>query len=73
MRAEQYKERRIDIGRWQVRLSSYRINGAFYCHADNVSPGATLARTSGETRDEAEKKAVARAEQLLDRTRVNTA
>jgi hypothetical protein len=37
--------------------------------ADNVSPGARLARTKGATREEAESAALARATELLGRTR----
>jgi hypothetical protein len=36
-----------------------------------VSPGAALARTTGATREEAESKALQRAEELLGRTRLN--
>ena len=41
----------------------------WHCKADNVSPGAGLARTTGATREEAEEKALKRAEELLSRTR----
>jgi hypothetical protein len=55
-----------------VNLTSYRLGEVYHCKADNVSPGAALARTSGATREEAEKKAIERAEQLLARTRVQS-
>ncbi len=69
MRAEDYQERRIDINGWPVNLTSYRIGKVYHCKADNVSPGAALARTTGATRQEAEEKAIARARELLSRTR----
>jgi len=70
MRAEDYQERRVEVRGWPVNLTSYRLNDVYHCKADNVSPGAALARTTGATREEAEKKALERAEQLLARTRV---
>jgi hypothetical protein len=69
MRAEDYQERRLEIDGWPVNLTSYRIGAVYHCKADNVSPGAALARTTGATREEAEEKAIARARELLSRTR----
>jgi hypothetical protein len=71
MKVEEFQERKIDIGAWAVNLTSYRLGELFHSKADNVSPGATLARTTGATREEAEKKAIERAGQLLERTRVH--
>ena len=70
MKAEEYKERKVEVLGWPVNLASYKLDGVYHCKADNVSPGAALARTTGATREEAEKKALARAEELLGRTRV---
>jgi hypothetical protein len=70
MKAEEYQERKVEVLGWPVNLTSYRLGEVFHCKADNVSPGAALARTTGATRDEAEKKALERAEQLLSRTHV---
>lgn len=64
-----YEEREMEVASWPVRLSSYRLGELYYCRADNVSPGAWLARTTGQTREEAETKALERAQQLLSRTR----
>ena len=68
-RAEEYTERKLDVAGWEVRLSTYRLDGIYHTKADNVSPGAALARTTGATREEAEAKAIERATQLLGRTR----
>jgi hypothetical protein len=70
MKAEEYQERKVEVLGWPVNLTSYRLGEVFHCKADNVSPGAALARTTGATREEAEKKALERAEQLLSRTHV---
>jgi len=69
MKVEDYLERKVEVSGWPVNLTSYRVGDVFHCKADNVSPGAALARTTGATREEAEKKALERAEQLLGRTR----
>jgi len=69
MKVEEHRERKLEIEGWPVRLTSYRIGEVFHCTADNVSPGAALARTTGATREEAESKAIARATERLSRTR----
>ncbi|MGA2742062.1 MAG: hypothetical protein ABSG65_32060 [Bryobacteraceae bacterium] len=68
MKAEEYSERLVDVEPWQVKLTSYKLGEVYHCKADNVSPGAALARTTGATREEAEQKALDRARQLLART-----
>lgn len=69
MRVEHFEERKIEIDGWPVNLVSYKIGETFHCKADNVSPGARLARTTGSTREEAEEAAIARAKELLSRTK----
>jgi hypothetical protein len=71
MKPEQYSERTLEVNGWPLRLNSYKLGEIFHCTADNVSPGACLARTTGATREEAEDNAVARAAELLSRTRRN--
>jgi hypothetical protein len=69
MNAEEYSERQVEVEPWQVKLTSYKLGDVYHCKADNVSPGAALARATGATREEAEEKALDRARQLLARTR----
>jgi hypothetical protein len=69
MKAEEYQERKLALAGWEVNLSSYRAGAQWHCKADNVSPGAGLCRTTGATRQEAEERALRKAEELLDRTR----
>jgi ribosomal protein L16/L10AE len=69
VKAEEYRERRLEVGGWTVNLASYRAGNEWHATADNVSPGAVLARTSGATREEAEDQALRRAEEKLARTR----
>ncbi len=69
LRVQDFTERKIEIDGWPVNLVSYRIGETFHCKADNVSPGARLARTTGSTRQEAEEAAIARSRELLSRTK----
>jgi len=69
VKSEDYSERVVDVNGWQCRLTSYKLGDVYHCHADNVSPGARLARTTGPTKEEAETAALARATELLARTK----
>ncbi len=69
MRAEEYSTRIQELDGWRVRLTSYRLGNTYHCTADNVDPGAWIARAQGATREEAESRASERARQLLGRTR----
>ena len=57
------------VGRWQVRLTSYRVADGWVCVADNVDPGANVARARGGSREEAEARALDRAGERLAATR----
>ncbi|MDQ6707453.1 MAG: hypothetical protein M3Z85_15935 [Acidobacteriota bacterium] len=69
MKAEEYRQRKVEVDGWEVNLASYKLGDSYHCTADNVSPGATLARMTAATREAAESKALERAKQLLARTR----
>lgn len=69
MKAEEYSERRLELEGWPVNISSWRLGETWHAKADNVSPGAALARISASTKNEAEEKAIARARELLGRTK----
>jgi hypothetical protein len=66
---EDYERRKDTLEGWEVRITSYRIGDTHYCHVDNVSPGATIARAEGKTKEEAEKAAVKAARERLGQTR----
>ena len=72
MRAEEHSTKVFDVDGWKVRLTSYRLGNIYHCTADNVDPGAWLARTEAATREEAEERASKRARELLGRTRRTT-
>ena len=69
MKAEEFSERTVDVDGWQCRLTTYRLGDVYHCTADNVSPGARLARATGSTKEEAEANALKRATELLSKTR----
>ena len=68
MKVENHTERKLEIGGWDVNLRTYQIGDVYHCKADNVSPGATIARTTGATREEAEQKAIEKATARLAAT-----
>jgi hypothetical protein len=67
-RSQYFQERQIELEGWPVRLTSYRVGDRFVCQADNVSPGACLARFSAASADEAESQAISKARHLLSKT-----
>ncbi len=69
MKPEDYSERTVEVEGWQVNLTTYKLGNEYHSKADNVSPGAWLARTTGATKEEAEQRALDRARQLLSKTR----
>ncbi|MBV8550450.1 MAG: hypothetical protein JOY54_04065 [Acidobacteriaceae bacterium] len=68
-KAEHFQERQLEIDGWQVRLTSYRVGHKFVCQADNVSPGACLARFASASPEEAESQALSKARHLLSKTK----
>lgn len=68
-KAEQFQERQIDIDGWPVKLTSYKVGDKYVCQADNVSPGACLARFSANSAEEAESQAISKARHLLGKTK----
>ncbi len=67
--SEGFSERQVELNGWPVRLTSYRMGNKFVCQADNVSPGACLARFSAPTAEEAEAQAISKARHLLGKTK----
>lgn len=65
VKTQEFQERKIELAGWPVRLTSYRIGNQYVVQADNVSPGACLARFTGATLEEAESQAISKAKHLL--------
>jgi hypothetical protein len=68
MRAEEYQTRTESVGEWKVRLTSYRLGNNWFCVADNVDPGVSIARGNGTSREEAEAMAFECSRERLVRT-----
>ena len=69
MKAEGYAKRRQPLGDWTIEIETYQLGDVFYCTINNVDPGARFARAEGRTRDEAEQKALEKAEKYIKQTR----
>jgi hypothetical protein len=69
VKSEHFNERQIEIDGWPVKLTSYRLGEKYICQADNVSPGACLARFKAVSPEEAEAQAISKAKHLLGKTR----
>ena len=54
MKPENFSERKVEVDGWQVNLTSYQLGDKWHSKADNVSPGAALARIVADTREDAE-------------------
>jgi len=61
MKTEEFKEEFRELNGAKVRITTYKIDNEFYCHIYNADPGATIARASGNTREEALQKALEKA------------
>jgi dsRNA-specific ribonuclease len=69
LKSEDYCTRKDTIEGWEVNITSYRVGETHYSRVDNVSPGATVARGEGKSRDEAETEALRKARERLAATR----
>ena len=69
MQAQDFQRRSDVLEGWEVQVTSYLLGDTHHCHVDNVSPGATIARASAPTREEAERVALANARTRLAATR----
>jgi hypothetical protein len=73
VKAEGYRKRRQELGSWPIEIETYQLGDVYYCTINNVDPGARFARAEGSTREDAEAKALAKAERYLAQTRRFTA
>lgn len=69
MKPEDKKTEERDVGGWKIKIRTYRLGDTFYCHIDNVDPGATIARSQAATEEEARDIALQKAESRLARTK----
>ncbi len=69
MKPEDYSERELELVGWPVKVTSYKLGEKYLAIADNVSPGANIARAKGATKAEAEQGVIDKAEKRLAETR----
>ena len=69
MKAEGYDRRRQDLRGWPIEIETYKLGDVYYCTINNVDPGARFARAEGSTREDAETKALEKADRYLAQTR----
>ena len=68
LRAEEYQIETLVIQGVPLNVISYRIGERYYCHVENVDPGATIARTEASSREEAKKLALVKVNERLKDT-----
>lgn len=71
LKAEEHQREERVLGGWPAGVTTYRIGETWICKVDNVSPGATVARGRGKTRQEALEIATTAAARRLAATRVH--
>jgi hypothetical protein len=69
MKPEDYSRRQVELAGWSITIETYKLGEVYHCTIANVDPGARFARADGATKDEAERRALAKAERYLARTR----
>lgn len=65
MKSEDYRVEQGEIAGVKVNVTTYKIGERYYCHITNVDPGGTFAREEGASKEEAEQRALARAQERL--------
>ena len=69
MKPEDHSRRQIDLAGWPITIETYRLGNVYHCSIANVDPGARFARADGSTREEAEQRALEKAQRYLAQTR----
>jgi hypothetical protein len=67
LKADDFNVNTREISGLTVNITSYKIGNKYYCHIDNIDPGATIVRLDGESKDEVIQTALERATQRLTR------
>ena len=69
LKPEGYLVEPKEISGWKVNVTSYCVGKQYYCHIDNIDPGAVIVRTEAPTREEAVLLAFAKANERLSSKR----
>ena len=65
LKADEYRMESKEIDGLKINITSYKIGPTYYCHVDNVDPGAVIARSEAESQDEAIQVAMAKTMERL--------
>jgi len=69
MKPEGYSRRQQILVGWPISIESYKLGEVYHCTISSVDPGARFARGEGATQEEAEQRALEKAERYLKQTR----
>jgi len=69
MKPEDHSRRQMDLAGWPITIETYKLGDVYHCSIANVDPGARVARADGSTREEAEQRALEKAQRYLAQTR----
>jgi hypothetical protein len=69
MKPEELTRREQQLAGWPIVVETYKLGDVYHCTISNVDPGARFARADGSTREEAERRALEKAERYLAQTR----
>jgi len=69
MKPEEHSRRQQELAGWPVTIETYKLGDVYHCAIANVDPGARFARADGETKAEAESRAMEKATKYLGQTR----
>jgi hypothetical protein len=69
VKSEDYSRRQQELAGWPISVETYKLGDVYHCSIASVDPGARIARADGTTREEAERRALEKAERYLIQTR----
>jgi hypothetical protein len=69
MKPEDYSRRQQELSGWQISIETYKLGDVYHCTISSADPGARFARAEGATKEEAEQRALEKAERYLKQTR----
>jgi hypothetical protein len=69
MKAEEYSRRQLELAGWAIVVETYKAGDVYHTMVASVDPGARFARADGATKEEAERRALEKAQRYLAQTR----
>lgn len=69
MKPGDYTRRQMELAGRPITIETYKLGEVYRCTISNVDPGARFARADGATKEEAEQRALEKAERYRAQTR----